>query len=126
MLIQQEQTITMLAWDHTMMGNPVPQLARNGLCLSIGISFLLGQDMPNRDQQFARDGDNRLLFADPPAQALNGDGAPPRPRQLRPSHPANRVDPLWSYARPDEFPPSHARLLLARHSRRASWQTRSA
>ena len=60
----------MLAWDHPMMGNPVHQLARNGLCLSIRIGFLLGQDMPNRDQQFASDGDNGFLFADPPGQAL--------------------------------------------------------
>src|SRR6266700_4328201 len=70
MLIQQEKTITMLARDNAVMGNPVHQLARNGLCLSIGIGFLLGQDMPNRDQQFARDGDNRLLFPDPLGQAL--------------------------------------------------------
>ncbi len=59
MLIQQEQAITMLAWGDTMMGNPVHQLARNGLCLSMRIGFLLGQDMPHRDQQFASDGDNR-------------------------------------------------------------------
>ena len=66
---QQEQAITMLAWDNAVMGNPVHQLASNGLCLSIGIGFLLGQDMPNRDQQFARDGHNRLLFPDPLGQA---------------------------------------------------------
>ena len=53
-----------------MMGNPVHQLARNGLCLSIRIGFLLGQDMPNRDQQFASDGDSGFLFADPPGQVL--------------------------------------------------------
>lgn len=60
----------MLTWDHPMMGTPVHQLARNGLCLSIRIGFLLVQDMPNRDQQFASDGDNGILFADPPGQAL--------------------------------------------------------
>jgi hypothetical protein len=70
MLIQQEQPITMLAWDHTMMGNPVHQLARNGLCQSIRIGFLLREDMPHSDQQFASDGHNRLLFANAPAQAL--------------------------------------------------------
>src|SRR6266699_2616654 len=31
---------------------------------------LLREDMPHGDQQFASDGDNRLLFADPLAQAL--------------------------------------------------------
>ena len=60
----------MLTWDHPMMGTPIHQLARNCLCLSIRIGFLLGQDVPNSDQQFASDGDNRLLFADPPGQAL--------------------------------------------------------
>jgi hypothetical protein len=70
MLIQQEQAITMLARGDALMGNPVQQLARNGLCLSMGIGFLFGQDMPHSDQQFASDGDNRLLFADPPAQAF--------------------------------------------------------
>lgn len=60
----------MLTWDHPLMGTPVHQLARNGLYLSIRIGFLLGQDMPNRDQQFASDGDNGFLFADPPGQAL--------------------------------------------------------
>jgi hypothetical protein len=69
-LIQQEQTITMLTWDHPMMGTPVHQLARNGLCLSIRIGFLLGQDKLNSDQQFASDGVNGFLFADPPGQAL--------------------------------------------------------
>src|SRR6266699_5552538 len=70
MLIQQEKTITMLARDNAVMGDPVHQLARNALCLSIRIGFLLGQDMPNRDQQFASNGDNRLLFPDPLGQAL--------------------------------------------------------
>jgi hypothetical protein len=55
---------------HAMMSNPVHQLASHGLRLRIGIGLLLGQDMPNRDQQFARDSDNRLLFADPLGQAL--------------------------------------------------------
>jgi hypothetical protein len=41
MLIEQEQAIPMLARDHAMMGNPVHQLASNGLYLSIGIGFLL-------------------------------------------------------------------------------------
>jgi hypothetical protein len=40
-LIEKEQAITMLAWDHAMMGNPVHQFAGNGLRLSIGISLLL-------------------------------------------------------------------------------------
>ncbi len=60
----------MLAWDHAMMGNPVQQFASHGLCLSMGISLLLREDMPHRHQQFASDGDNGLLFADAPGQAL--------------------------------------------------------
>ena len=59
MLIEQEQAIAMLAWDHPMIANPVHQLARNGLYLSIGVGLLLGQHVPDRDQQFASDGDKR-------------------------------------------------------------------
>ena len=59
-----------------MVGNPIHQLASDGLRLCIGISFLLNQDMPNGDQQFACNGDNRLLFADAPCQALKLGGSP--------------------------------------------------
>ena len=52
------------------MGNPVHQLAGDRLCLSVAIGLLLSEDMPNGDQQFASNGNNRLLFTDAPAQAL--------------------------------------------------------
>src|SRR6266516_177257 len=70
MLIQQEKAITMLARGDTLMGNPVHQLASNGLCLRIGIGLLLGQDMPNGNQQFARNGDDRLLLPNACSQSL--------------------------------------------------------
>ena len=59
MLIQQEQTITMLTRHDAMIAHPIQQFASNGLCLGIGIGLLLGQDMPYCHQQFASDGDNR-------------------------------------------------------------------
>jgi hypothetical protein len=53
-----------------MVSNPIRQFGSNGLRLCTGISFLLNQDMSNGDQQFACNGDNRLLFADASCQAL--------------------------------------------------------
>jgi hypothetical protein len=51
MLIQQQETISMLTGSHAMMGNPVHQIAGNRLGLGMGIELLLRQDMPDRDQQ---------------------------------------------------------------------------
>src|SRR5690348_14951749 len=70
MLIKQEQAIAMLTRHDAMIANPVHQFARDGLYLSIGVGLLFGQDVPDHDQQFASDGDNRLLFAHAPGQVL--------------------------------------------------------
>jgi hypothetical protein len=59
MLIEQEQAIAMLTGHDAMIAHPVHQLARNGLYLSMGVGLLLGQHVPDRDQQCASDGDNR-------------------------------------------------------------------
>src|SRR6266568_5547701 len=70
MLIQQQEPIAMLTRSHPSVGNPVHQLAGDRLRLSMGISLVLSKHMPNGDQQFAGDGHNRFLFADPPGQSF--------------------------------------------------------
>src|SRR6266581_9677676 len=60
----------MLTRSDPSVGNPVHELAGDRLGIGMAISLLLRQDMPNSDQQFTGNGDNRLLFTDPPAQAL--------------------------------------------------------
>ena len=96
-LIQEEEPIAPFAWCGSSVTDPVQQFASHRLHLRVGIGFLLSQNMPNRDKQLARNGHNRLLFANTSAQALNlglevADDVRPPPRRLPPSLHASHYD----------------------------------
>jgi hypothetical protein len=80
--------------------NPPPQFAGDRLAISMDISLLVRQHMPDRHQEFASYRDHRLLFAqssDLVAQRAlsNEDGVRERSRQPQPSRHAGRLGPSF-------------------------------
>src|SRR5215469_12667974 len=69
-LIQEKEPVALFAWCGSSVTDPIQQFASHRLNVRVGIGFLVSQYMPNRDEQLARNGHNRLLFANASTQPL--------------------------------------------------------